>query len=61
MRRSNGVFTQGERRLAVMAAIIVVAVTVIGLAMGGLINPSLGQHGAGFADLPGVLDATPLR
>ncbi|WP_395943741.1 hypothetical protein [Brevundimonas sp.] len=63
MRRTNRIFTQGERKLAVLAAIIVIAITTLALAMGGLFTPSSGtggRAGYGFADLPGVMDATPL-
>jgi hypothetical protein len=63
MRRTNGVFSRSERRLALLAAVIVVAVTTLTLLTGGLFNPSAGtggRTGYGFADLPGVSDARPL-
>ena len=61
MRRNDGVFTQGERRLAALAVVVVAGLTVLALTAASS-TPSLGgRSGAGFADLPGVMDATPLR
>ena len=63
MRRTNGVFSRGERRLALYAAIVVVAITALTLLTGGLFAPPAGTAGSagyGFADLPGVMDARPL-
>ncbi len=63
MRRTNGLFSRGERRLGILAAVIVIAIIALTLITGGLFNPSAGtsgQTGYGFADLPGVTDARPL-
>jgi hypothetical protein len=63
MRRTNGVFSRSERRLAIWAAVIVVVVTALTLITGGLVAPpagTAGRAGYGFADLPGVMDARPL-
>ena len=61
--RTNGVFSRKERRLAAVAAVIVVAITALALITGGLFTPSTGaggRNGYGFADVPGVMDARPL-
>ena len=63
MRRTDGIFTRSERRLAILAAIVVIAITALALLTGGLFTPSSGTGGGagyGFADLPGVTDARPL-
>ena len=61
MRRSNKVFSEAERRLVMIAVVAVVVLTALMVATGGLWNPSLGSAGQrGFAELPGVTDATPL-
>jgi len=64
MRRSNKVFSSIERRLAVLAVVAVAALVGLTLATGGLFNPSAGtggQTGYGVAELPGVMEATPLN
>jgi len=63
MRRSNKVFSAGERRIAVYAVVAVVAVVALMVATGGIFDPSVGTGGRanyGFAELPGVMDAQPL-
>ncbi|WP_426025993.1 hypothetical protein [Brevundimonas sp. TSRC1-1] len=63
MRRTDGLFTRRERRIAILAAILVIVITGLALITGGLFHPSTGTGGAGgygFADLPGVTDARPL-
>ena len=63
MRKTNKVFTHGERKAALWALTMAVAITA-----GGLLieqswrRPSLGPDGAAsfaFAPLPGVMDARP--
>jgi hypothetical protein len=44
-----------------IAAVVVVAFTVLTLLTGGLVAPSAGgQMSRGVSDLPGVMDARPL-
>ena len=64
MRRSNKIFNSVERRLAVFAIVAAAALVGLTLATGGVFNPSAGtgeQAGSGFAELPGVMEATPLN
>ncbi|MCC4295134.1 hypothetical protein [Brevundimonas aurantiaca] len=60
-RTTDRLFTPAERRLALIAAVVVVAFTVLTLFTGGLVAPSAGgQMSRGVSDLPGVTDARPL-
>lgn len=64
MRRSNNIFSSVERRLAVFAVVAVAVLVGLTLVTGGIFNPSVGtggQAGSGFAELPGVMEATPLN
>jgi hypothetical protein len=63
MRRTNRIFSPGERRMALAAVVVVAAVITLALTTGGIFSPSTGtgnRAGYGFADLPGVADAQPL-
>ncbi|WP_339872198.1 hypothetical protein [uncultured Brevundimonas sp.] len=64
MRRSERVFSATERRVAVVALVLTVLVTVLGLTVGQSWSPpSLGPYGTdayAVAASPGILDARPI-
>jgi hypothetical protein len=64
MRRSEKIFTRGERKAALWALVIAIIVTTAGIAIEqAWRRPSLGPDGAAsfvFAPTPGVLDARPI-
>ena len=64
MRRSEQLFSAAERRVAVVALILTVLVTVLGLTVGQSWSPpSLGPYGSdayAVAASPGILDARPV-
>lgn len=64
MRRSEQMFSAAERRVAAVAAILTVLVTIAGLTIGQTWSPpSLGPYGAdtyAVAASPGILDARPI-
>jgi len=64
MRRSERVFSATERRMAVVALVLTVLVTVLGLTIGqSWSQPSLGPYGSDaytVAATPGIVDARPI-
>ena len=64
MRSSERVFSATERRVAVLALVLTVLVTVLGLTVGQSWSPpSLGPYGTdayAVAASPGILDARPI-
>lgn len=64
MRGSEQLFSATERRIAVVALVLTVLVTVLGLTIGQSWSPpSLGPYGSGaytVAASPGILDARPI-
>ena len=64
MRRSERVFSATERRVAVVALVLTVLVTGLGLTVGQSWSPpSLGPYGTdayAVAASPGILDARPI-
>lgn len=64
MRRSERVFSATERRMAVVALVLTVLVTVLGLTIGqSWSRPSLGPYGSDaytVAATPGIVDARPI-
>lgn len=63
MRQTKKIFTTSERRLALVAAIVVVAISTFGMTLGSgfVTSTGTGDRAAyGFSDLPGVADARPL-
>ena len=64
MRSSERVFSVTERRVAVLALVLTVLVTVLGLTVGQSWSPpSLGPYGTdayAVAASPGILDARPI-
>lgn len=63
MARSNGVFSRGERRAALLALLAAALIAVLSAAVQQFTRPSLGPGGVdayASAPPPGVLDAQPI-
>lgn len=63
MRNKKNLFTSGERRVAGLALLSAIVLTLSMLALEPAFRPSLGlydMHGPAAAALPNVIDATPL-
>ncbi len=63
MRQRKQLFTAGERRVAGLALLSAIVLTLSMLALESAFRPSLGLYDLNMAavtDLPGVIDARPL-
>jgi len=62
MRKTNEVFSTGERKVAIWVVIAVALIMAGSTAWDRLAGPSLGSYADGYQAqaMPGVLDATPL-
>lgn len=61
MRKTNGVFSHNERKMALWALVTAGILAVGGMTFDRLAGPSLGMYGQDLSavSLPGVLDARP--
>ena len=63
MRKTERVFSEGERRVAMWAVVIAAVVAMMGVMIERMVQPSVGMYGAAGYDTaltPGVLDARPM-